>query len=191
MTPRPADRVRALLGPDVVVADAYGEAVVDLPRTRWVEAVTAVRDDPDLALTMFDLLTAVDEQEAGLDVVLRLWSPVARVGLQLRTRCPRSDPRLPTLTGVFGGAAWHERSVWEMFGVIFDGHPALVPLLLPAGFDGAPLRKDFVLASRAGVPWPGAPEPGQSAGDVAEQPAGRRRQPLGVPRPGTWPQEQP
>ena len=53
------------------------------------------------------------------------------------------------LTGVFSGASWHERETFEMFGLVFDGHPHLVPLLLPDGFEGHPLRKDFVLAARA------------------------------------------
>ena len=61
---------------------------------------------------------------------------------------------LPTATGIYRGAAWHERETHEMFGVIFDGHPGLAPLLLPDGFEGHPLRKDFV-ARRAGAPRSG------------------------------------
>ena len=80
----------------------------------------------------------------------------------LRTRVPREAATLPTLTGVFRGAAWHERETHEMFGIDFDGHPGLVPLLLPDGFEGHPLRKEFVLASRVAKPWPGAKEPGES-----------------------------
>ena len=181
-------RVRALLGPDVLLGDAYGEDVVDVPRERWVEAVTAVRDDAELAMVLFDLLTAVDEEDAGFAVVLRLWSLRHRAAVQLRTRCPRDDARVPSLSGVFAGADWHERSVREMFGVDFAGHPALLPLLLPAGFAGHPLRKDFVLASRAAQAWPGAPEPGESAADAAgARPSRRRPVPPGVPPPGTWP----
>ncbi|MDP9496168.1 MAG: NADH-quinone oxidoreductase subunit C [Actinomycetota bacterium] len=181
-------RVRALLGSDVLLGDAYGEDVVDVPPERWVEAVTAVRDDADLAMVLFDVLTAVDEEDAGFAVVLRLWSPERRAALQLRTRCSREDAQVPSLSGVFAGAGWHERSVREMFGVDFAGHPALVPLLLPAGFAGHPLRKDFVLASRAAQQWPGAPEPGESAVDAAgARPSRRRPVPPGVPAPGTWP----
>lgn len=180
-----AARVQELLGPGVRTGDAYGQPVADVPRERWVEAVTAVRDDPVLRLTMFDLLTAVDELEAGFDVVLRVWSPKRRAGLVLRARCPREDARVPSLTGVFAGAAWHERHVAEMFDIGFDGHPGLVPLLLPDGFVGHPLRKEFVLASRVVRPWPGAPEPGQSAAEAGS--SRRRALPPGVPRPGTWP----
>lgn len=181
-----ADRLRELL--DVQPGNSAGELVATVPRERWVASVTAVRDDPVLDLRLFDLLTAVDEREQGFDVLLRLWSPAGRRGLQLHTGCPSDDARVPSLAAVFGGAAWHERATAEMFGIEFEGHPNLVPLLLPDRFAGHPLRKDFVLASRVAKPWPGAPEPGQSAADARVAAAGgRRRQlPPGVPKPGSW-----
>jgi NADH-quinone oxidoreductase subunit C len=171
---------------------SYAVVTADVPRESWRSAVAAVRDDEMLDGRFLDLLTAVDELAAGFDVVVRLWSPAGRHGVHLRTRCPREDPRVPTLTGVFGGADWHERETAEMFGIGFDGHPGLAPLLLPDGFRGTPLRKDFVLASRVAKPWPGAKEPGESDRDLAATPGGRprRRQvPLGVPAPGSWPAE--
>ena len=96
---------------------------------------------------------------------------------QLRTRVPRADPRLGSLIEVFPGAGWHERETYEMFGVEFDGHPHLVPLLLPDGFTGHPLRKDFVLAARVAKEWPGAKEPGESHTGATR----RRMRPPGVP----------
>jgi NADH-quinone oxidoreductase subunit C len=56
---------------------------------------------------------------------------------------------------VYPGADWHERETWEMYGFVFDGHPALRHLYLPSGFEGHPLRKDFPLLSRVVKPWPG------------------------------------
>jgi NADH-quinone oxidoreductase subunit C len=167
------------------VSTAHGQATVDVPRAEWVGAVTAARDQ--LGLTYFDVLTAVDEQADGFDVVLRLWSVEQREGLLLRTRCPRKDPRVPSLTGVFAGAGWHERETAELFGIGFDGHPDLAPLLLPDGFEGHPLRKDFVLASRVVKAWPGAKEPGESDADLVDAPVRRKNLPLGVPQPGSWP----
>ncbi len=169
---------------------AHGTAAVDVPREAWRAAVTAVRDRLDL--TMFDVLTAVDEEPHGLEVVLRLWSPAGRHGLVMRTRCPAGDLHVPSLTGLFGGASWHERSVHEMFGIDFDGHPDLRPLLLPQDFGAHPLRKDFVLASRTVRPWPGAVEPGQSVADAqaaaaSARGARRRLRPPGLPEPGSWP----
>ena len=70
-----------------------------------------------------------------------------------------------------------------MFGVIFDGHPRLEPLLLPDGFTGHPLRKDFVLASRVAKEWPGAKEPGESHTGATR----RRMRPPGVPE--DWPRD--
>ncbi len=72
-----------------------------------------------------------------------------------------------------------------MFGIGFVGHDRLDTLLLPDGFEGNPLRKDFVLASRVAKPWPGAKEPGESDHDAA--PSRRRTRPPGVPDPDGWP----
>ena len=178
-----ADDVTALLGDGVRVTTSYGQVTVDVPREHWVASVTRVRDD--LGLSYFDLLTAVDEQAAGFDVVLRLWSTARREGLQLRARCPRDDARVPSLTGVFAGAGWHERQTAELFGIGFDGHPDLVPLLLPDGFEGHPLRKEYLLPERAAKPWPGAKEPGESDRDLENAPVRRKNLPLGVPLPGS------
>ena len=133
------------------------------------------------------MMLAVDERDAGFDVVLRLWSPTSREGLQLRTRCPRDDPRVPSLAGVFAGAGWHERETAELLGITFDGHPRPGPLLLADGFEGHPLRKDFVLADRVEKRWPGAKEPGESDRDLEGAPVRRKNLPLGVPQPGTRP----
>jgi NADH-quinone oxidoreductase subunit C len=61
----------------------------------------------------------------------------------LRTRISRTEPRLPTITSVYTGAAWHERETHDFFGIVFQGHPHLIPLLLPEDADFHPLLKDF------------------------------------------------
>lgn len=167
-----AERLAAVL-PDAAVTSAYGVVTADVPRTSWVQAVTAARDDEQLDGTFLDVLLAVDEHPRGFDVVVRLWSVARRHGFHLRTSCPREDPRLASLVEVFAGAAWHEREAAEMFGLVFEGHPHLVPLLLPDGFVGHPLRKERVLAARQ-APWPGAADPGKPS---------RRLQPPGAPPP--------
>jgi NADH-quinone oxidoreductase subunit C len=166
-----AGRLAEVVGTGDVVG---GAATADVPREQWSGAVVAVRDDPALAADLFDGLLGVDLEADGVEVVVRLWSTAGRHAVVLRTRCPADDPRLPTLSGAFAGAAWSERETAEMLGVAFDGHPGLTPLLLPTGFAGHPLRKAFVLARRQETSWPGAVEPGQSTPDP-------RRQPLGAP----------
>jgi NADH-quinone oxidoreductase subunit C len=189
MTVDPVATLAAEFGPDARAESAYGQVTVDVPQTGWVAALTTARDQ--LGFTYFDWLSAVDQravgqEDSGFDVVTHLWSVERREHLLLRTRIPAVDPRLDTATGVFAGASWHERETFEMFGITFDGHPHLVPLLLPDGFEGHPLRKDFVLAARVAKPWPGAKDPGESDSDVSAAPSRRKTRPPGVPDPAEW-----
>lgn len=163
--------------------EQYARATVDVPAEQWTGAVRAARDDEQLACDFFDWLSAVDEQADGFRVVAHLWSTSANHGVLLRTLLAPPAPVLGSVVEVYPGAAWHERETHEMFGIGFDGHPGLTPLLLPPEFEGHPLRKDFVLASRVAKPWPGAKEPGEShAGGGKRQPM----RPPGVPAPGEW-----
>jgi NADH-quinone oxidoreductase subunit C len=168
---------------------SFGQLTVDVPAAAWHDAAVAVRDDSRLACEFFDWLSAYDDVEAGLAVVAHVWSVAQRHHLRLRTHVPGDGGSLPTLSDVWAGANWHERETFEMFGVVFDGHPNLVPLLLPDGFEGHPLRKDFVLASRVAKAWPGAKEPGESDQDLHRErssPGRRRMLPPGVPGPDEW-----
>jgi NADH-quinone oxidoreductase subunit C len=168
--------------PGAVVSTSFGRVSVDVAPTDWQESVRVARDE--LGFAYFDWLSAVDELDEGMRVITHLWQPTQRTGLLLRARLATTDLRLDTITGVFRGAAWHERETYEMFGIAFVGHDNLRPLLLPPGFEGNPLRKDFVLAARVAKAWPGAKEPGESEHEGAS--ARRRMQPPGIPDPATW-----
>jgi NADH-quinone oxidoreductase subunit C len=160
---------------------AEGSTVtLDVPPEDWLAALTFGRDVA--GCDFFDWLTAVDEQDDGFAVVVHLYSIEGGRHLFVRTLLPRENPVLPTATGVFRGAGWPERETHEMFGVIFEGHPGLAPLLLPDGFEGHPLRKEFALAARAAQEWPGAKEPGERE---ATERTRRRLTPPGVPE--GWP----
>jgi NADH-quinone oxidoreductase subunit C len=172
------------VGEGAEVGDAFGLACVDVSSGSWVAALTAARDDAGCAY--FDWLSAVDELDEGFSVVAHVWSVDRHEHVLLRTRVPRATPHLQTATTVFRGANWHERETHEMFGIVFDGHPNLVPLLLPDGFEGNPLRKEFVLAARVAKPWPGAKEPGESDAGQPVARGRRRMRPPGVPEPDEW-----
>jgi len=163
MTPEEiGQRFIAEFGDDVVDTEtSYGVETVTINAPRYADAARFAKTTRGLDLTFFDFLTGVDEAEAGYGVVTHLYSPIHHHHLQLRTVVPNDDPRVPSLTDVFAGANWHERETWEMFGVVFDSHPNLVKLLLSDEFEGHPLRKEFLLASRVVKPWPGAKEPGE------------------------------
>jgi len=174
-----------VLGEEATAETTFGQVTVDVPAERWVEAATAARDDERLGCGFFDWLSAYDGGDAGIAVVVHVWSTRHHHHLLIRTHVAREGGRLASLTGVWAGANWHERETYEMFGVVFDGHPNLVPLLLPEGFEGHPLRKEFVLASRVAKAWPGAKEPGESDHDTGA-PGRRRMLPPGVPDPAAW-----
>ncbi|MDQ1028619.1 NADH:ubiquinone oxidoreductase subunit C [Streptomyces umbrinus] len=173
--------VEELFGPDTTAEESYEVLTVDVPPTSWLASLEAARDE--LGCTYFDWLSAVDEPGTGFRVSAHVvaLAPVRR--LLVRTTVPHDAPVLPSAVEVYAGAAWHERETHEMFGVGFEGHPGLDPLLLPEGFEGHPLRKDFVLAARVAKAWPGAKEPGES-----EHGGPKRRQmlPPGVPDPNEW-----
>jgi NADH-quinone oxidoreductase subunit C len=160
----------------------FARATVDVPVERWVDAIKAAKDV--LECDFFDFLTAVDELPGGFTIVAHLWSTRQRHGVLIRTPINRDMPELPSIIAIFPGASWHERETHEMFGIAITNHDNLKPLLLPDEFEGHPLRKEFVLASRVAKPWPGAKEPGES-----EHAASKRApmRPPGVPSPEEWP----
>ena len=82
-------------------------------------------------------------------VVYNLTSMTYRRQVRLETSASLDDPHVPSVTGVYPGADWQERETYDMFGVIFDGHPALTRILMPDDWDGYPQRKDYPLG---GIP---------------------------------------
>ena len=88
-------------------------------------------------------------------VFAHVQSPRRKWGLTFKADVDEADPRVESWCDVYPGADWHERECWEMFGFVFDGHPSLRRLFLPANFEGHPLRKDFPLLARLVKPWPG------------------------------------
>ncbi|HSV38085.1 MAG TPA: NADH-quinone oxidoreductase subunit C [Nocardioidaceae bacterium] len=178
-------RVLAAFGEPAVVDEGFGPIQVDVPAEQWAASVSLARTG--LGCRFFDFLTAVDEGLDGLDHQqrFRIVCHVAahrRDGVQHLILRTLVTDRVASVAHVYAGARWHERETAEMFGVVFtdtEGSPIeLEGLLLPEGFEGHPLRKDFVLASRVAKPWPGAKEPGESDHDA---PARRRTLPPGVP----------
>ncbi|MFH9237013.1 NADH-quinone oxidoreductase subunit C [Streptomyces anulatus] len=179
------DAVTDLFGDEATAESAYDLLTVDVPAADWLTALRTARDE--LGCTYFDWLSAVDEPGTGFRVcahVAALSTGTVR-RLMVRTTVPHDAAVLPSAIDVYAGAAWHERETHEMFGVAFDGHPHLVPLLLPEGFEGHPLRKDFVLAARVAKAWPGAKEPGEPA-EGHTGPKRRAMLPPGVPDPNEW-----
>ncbi|NNC92425.1 MAG: NADH-quinone oxidoreductase subunit C [Acidimicrobiia bacterium] len=160
-----AERVAGLVESEDWTA-AFGNAKVRVDRSHWVEAVLAARDGA--GLDFFSFLSAVDWSnevavgepleetiEERYEVLVRLSSGRNNDSVTLSTDLPKDDARLPTISGVYGGANWHEREAAEMFGIHFEGHPNPGKLYLVDEFEGFPLRKSYPLVSREIKPWPG------------------------------------
>jgi NADH-quinone oxidoreductase subunit C len=116
---------------------------VTLDPAKWIEGLTFLRDN---GFVSFIDLTAVDfpAREKRFDVVVHLLDPSANLRVRVKTPADDMNP-LPTATVVWPGADWYERETYDMYGVLFSGHPDLRRMLTDYGFDGHPLRKDFPL----------------------------------------------
>lgn len=163
------------------MSDQLHDANRDESRTvaaeQWRTAVAAAKNE---GYDYFDWLGAVDRigRADDFEVLIRLVDLDADRAMLLRTAIPRETPVLDSVADLFAGAGWHERESGELFAITFAGGDQR-RLLLPDDYVGAPLRKDAVLAARAGIDWPGAKEPGGA-------PSRRRMVPPGVPEPEIW-----
>jgi NADH-quinone oxidoreductase subunit C len=146
MSQEVVDRLRAQFGERVLeTSDAFGDHEVVVALKDWVEVAQFMKDDGDLQMDHFIDLTAVDYPErdpARFDLVLMTRSSVTGARMRLRTHV--KDGEEPgTLSGIWSGANWAEREVWDMFGIKFNGHPDMRRILLYEEFVGHPLRKDY------------------------------------------------
>jgi len=132
-------RIREQFG---VEATAEGATLtVAVPRERWLELARFARGE--LGCLYFNWLSAVDWKEQGFEVLCRVENLEAGLVLMLRTRLGAAETRCASVTSVWKGADWMERECYDMFGVVFEGHPDLRRILLSEDWEGHPLRKDY------------------------------------------------
>jgi len=139
------DKALASLPGAVLAAhEAYGELTLEAEAARVAEVLTFLRDDPDCQFFCFTDLSGVDypQREKRFDVVYLLLSPKLNRRIRVKIATDEATPA-PSIVSVFPAADWYEREAYDMFGILFDGHPDLRRILTDYGFDGHPLRKDF------------------------------------------------
>ena len=157
--------------------DAVGaegdDADSDVPEPVPVEAVPAEAVQAEAAepVAIAGRRTGLAGGESRFQVFARFASTKQHRGITLKADLDDTDPRVPTISKVYPGADWHERETWEMFGFWFDGHPNLIHIYLPGGFEGYPLRKDFPLLAREVKPWPGLTNVEPITGDAVTEEA--------------------
>ena len=143
----PVATVTEVLGPfQINTHDAFGEVTVGVAADKIVEVLRMLRDDARCQFEQLMDIAGVDypERAQRFEVVYHLLSP--RLNQRLRVRIAADEAtQVPSAIPVFPNADWYEREAYDMYGILFSGHPDLRRLLTDYGFQGHPLRKDFPL----------------------------------------------
>ena len=132
----------------IEVINALGETTIIVPREHIVEACQFLKTTAGFEFNMLSDLCGFDrgpEDEPRFEVNYHLFSTTRHHRVWLKVVLSEDDTHVPTVTGVWRTANWHERETFDLFGVIFDGHPDLRRILLPEDWLGHALRKDFPL----------------------------------------------
>lgn len=175
-----AEGVADRLGGEAVFE--FDTARIYVDREKWLSTIRRARDEE--GLNFFSWLTGIDwskEVEVGegvedvdvlderFEVMCRLSSVEDSNAAHFVARLPKEDAVIDSLVPLFGGAEWHEREAYDMFGIDFRGNPNLVNIYLPDQFVGHPLLKSFPLLTREVKPWPGLVDvEGMPEGDEEE-----------------------
>lgn len=131
---------------------AHGEITFYFAREHLSAIFWAVRDDPSLRFELASSISGVDygpEVPRRLHVVYELTSMTYRRRIRLEVAVGVDDPHVPSAVATYPTADWHEREAWDMFGIVFDGHPGLTRIMMPDDWEGHPQRKDYPLG---GIP---------------------------------------
>jgi len=148
MNDRVPDKLRAFR-PDAVLSttEFRGDLAIGIRAEDLVAVCQFLKNDPGLGYTMAIDITAVDyyRPEDRYEIVYHLYSPMRKTYLRLKVSVDERDLTVPSVTGVWRAADWHERETFDMFGIKFSGHPDLRRLYMPEEFEYHPLRKDFPL----------------------------------------------
>ena len=155
MTPRLRRLFDALTAAGFAPVERLNELTIEVPADGTLEACRRLRDAPELGFEQLIDLCGVDyssygdrpRQDRRFAVVLHLLSVANNWRLRLRTWCPEDEfPLVASLTEVWPSAGWFEREAFDLFGIVFEGHPDLRRILTDYGFVGHPFRKDFPLS---------------------------------------------
>ena len=138
------------LGESVLGVEEFrGQTSVTLDPEAIVNACQMLRDDPDLDFNFLAALTAVDywPSEPRFKIVYQLYSLANKEFIGLRAQLSNESPEISTIESIYPNANWHEREVFDMFGVTFKDHSDQRRIIMPYDWEGHPLRKDYPLGS--------------------------------------------
>jgi NADH-quinone oxidoreductase subunit C len=146
--------VGALAGAVSASTVAFGQLTLDARADDLIKVMTFLRDDPRCQFISFIDATAVDwpAREKRFDMVYHLLSPKLNRRVRVKVETDETTP-VPSVVPVYPGADWFEREAYDLYGVLFVGHPDMRRILTDYGFEGHPLRKDFPLTGFVEVRW--------------------------------------
>jgi NADH-quinone oxidoreductase subunit C len=140
------EKIKARFGGEILDAqNARDEETFTIDRERAYDFFRALRDEPDFEFNFLTDLTAVDwpERKPRFEVVYQLNSLTRGHRIRVKIGVDGADPWVHSVVGVWGSADWLERECFDMFGIVFKGHPDLRRILMYDSFEGYPLRKDY------------------------------------------------
>ncbi|GAB4534673.1 MAG: NADH-quinone oxidoreductase subunit C [Thermodesulfovibrionia bacterium] len=157
-----ADRLKERFAQEVLdVTEFRGQVSVTIKRERVREICRYLHDESGIEMDYLSDLCGVDylgKRRVRFEVVYNLYSLKHRHRIRLKALVPEDDPSIDTVTDIWRGANWHERETYDMFGIVFNGHPDLRRILLPEDWEGFPLRKDYPVTGPDGWEWKGYEE---------------------------------
>ena len=141
-----AEHLSGALGGKVEPTMAFGELTLHVELGDLIEVLTFLRDDAQCRFVSFIDICGADypARERRFDVVYHLMSPTQNTRIRIKVQTDEETP-VPSATAVYPGADWFEREAYDLYGILFSGHPELRRILTDYGFEGHPLRKDFPL----------------------------------------------
>jgi NADH-quinone oxidoreductase subunit C len=142
-----AEKIKERFADEVIdLKEFRGQVSVTLKKDRVLEICRYLHDEPSLALDYLVDLCGVDylgKKEVRFEVVYHLYSMQHRHMIRLKAEVPEDDAEIDSVMPVWQGVNWHEREAYDMYGIVFKGHPDLRRVLMPEDWDGHPLRKDY------------------------------------------------
>lgn len=152
------EKLNARFGEQAIEASEFrDELTIVVPKDRIVEICRFLKEDAELQFDLLADLCGIDmyTPTKRFGVIYNLFSLKKKLRVRLKTFAEEAEPRVPTVTCVWGTANWHERETFDMFGIVFEGHPDLRRVYMPEDFEHHPLRKDFPLMGIPGsLPLP-------------------------------------
>lgn len=118
---------------------------IEVEPQNWASVAEILKNDADLTFDSLMCLSGFDMGESDiLGIAYHFYSMDKRHDLEVIIQTPKENPSIPSVANIWRAADWHEREAYDLYGIVFEGHPDLKRILLPDDWEGHPLRKDYV-----------------------------------------------